>query len=281
MIAAFRRAAWRIPRPAPRPRSVRLVEKAQQQIPLRARERQRGPWPRPWHAPRGGPTTPGAIAIHQYTVRLERPTGTAQMPTCGVSSATASITRPRSCRPLRRQPQCHARFFWASMISSAREYGADGRCRAPVAELAVPRHPASAPAFSARVPPRRPRRLACTSSRSSRSRCARVAGTPQSVPASLQRSTSESRRRLSLPENLRRLAIATTSGSRRAASSEAASPVALRGTCDAASQAVPSNPIIEHFSNEVIVMSCLCSKLPETGVSPHSGTGGNERATSY
>ena len=37
-----------------------------------------------------------------------------------------------------------------------------------------------------------------------------------SVPASLQRSASASNRRFSLPENWRRLAIATTSGSRRA-----------------------------------------------------------------
>src|ERR1017187_855311 len=48
-----------------------------------------------------------------------------------------------------------------------------------------------------------------------------------SVPASLQRSASASNRRFSLPENWRRLAIATTSGSGSGASSEAASPVAL------------------------------------------------------
>src|ERR1019366_8225799 len=42
-----------------------------------------------------------------------------------------------------------------------------------------------------------------------------------SVPAFLQRSASASNRRFSLPENWRRLAIATTSGSRRAASCEA------------------------------------------------------------
>jgi hypothetical protein len=49
-----------------------------------------------------------------------------------------------------------------------------------------------------------------------------------SVPASLHRSASVSKRRFSLPENLRRLAIATTSGSRRAASGETVPPVALR-----------------------------------------------------
>jgi hypothetical protein len=31
---------------------------------------------------------------------------------------------------------------------------------------------------------------------------------------------------------------------------------------------------MEDFSNEVMVMSYLYSKLPETGVSPHIGTGG-------
>src|ERR1035437_10147889 len=49
-----------------------------------------------------------------------------------------------------------------------------------------------------------------------------------SVPASLQRSASASNRRFSLPENWRRLAIATTSGSRRAAASDGASLHALR-----------------------------------------------------
>jgi hypothetical protein len=31
---------------------------------------------------------------------------------------------------------------------------------------------------------------------------------------------------------------------------------------------------MEDFSNEVMVMSYLYSKLPETGVPPHIGTGG-------
>src|ERR1019366_6665471 len=83
-----------------------------------------------------------------------------------------------------------------------------------------------------------------------------------------------SNRRFSLPENLRRLAIAATSGSRRAASCEAVSPVALRAPSEAASQEAPDNPFVEDFSNEVMVMSYLYSKLPETGVSPHIGTGG-------
>src|SRR5450756_726178 len=102
-----------------------------------------------------------------------------------------------------------------------------------------------------------------------------------SVPASLQRSASASNRRFSLPENRRRLAIATTSGSRRAASSEAVSPVALRAPSETASEEEPDNPFIEDFSNEVMCMSYLYSKLPETGVSPHIGTGGGESKRSY
>src|SRR6202795_3929232 len=95
-----------------------------------------------------------------------------------------------------------------------------------------------------------------------------------SVPVSLQRSASASNRRFSLPENWRRLAIATTSESRRAASSEAVSPVARRAPSATASEEEPDNPFIEDFSNEVMGMSYLYSKLPETGVSPHIGTGG-------
>ena len=96
-----------------------------------------------------------------------------------------------------------------------------------------------------------------------------------SVPASLQRSASASKRRFSLPENCRRLAIATTSGSRRGASCEATSPVALRAPSATASREEEAdNPFVEDFSNEVMVMSYLYSKLPETGVSPHIGTGG-------
>src|ERR1019366_6914787 len=94
-----------------------------------------------------------------------------------------------------------------------------------------------------------------------------------SVPAALQRSASGRNRRFSLPENLRRLAIATTSGSRRA-SSEAVSPVALRAPSAMASEEEPNNPFVEDFSNEVMRISYLYSKLPETGVSPHIGTGG-------
>src|SRR5450830_14041 len=96
-----------------------------------------------------------------------------------------------------------------------------------------------------------------------------------SVPASLQRSASASNRRFSLPENWRRLAIATTSGSRRSAASEAVSPVALRApSATASEEEEPNDPFIEDFSNEVMCMSYLYSKLPETGVSPHIGTGG-------
>src|SRR6202790_536040 len=106
--------------------------------------------------------------------------------------------------------------------------------------------------------------------------CSRRRNAP-SVPTSLQRSESASNRRLSLPENWRRLAIATTSGPRRAPSLEAISPVALPAPSATASEAEPDNPFREDFSNEVMVTSYLYSKLPETGVSPHSGTGGGPR----
>src|ERR1017187_7942082 len=94
------------------------------------------------------------------------------------------------------------------------------------------------------------------------------------VPTSLHRSASASNRRFSLPEKLRRLAIATTSGSRRAASGETISPVALRAPSATVSPEEPDNPSKEDFNNEVMCMSYLYSKLPETGVSPHIDTGG-------
>jgi len=65
--------------------------------------------------------------------------------------------------------------------------------------------------------------------------------------------------------------MATTSGSRRAASSEAISKVAIRATSETASR---DDPFVEDFSNEVMFGSYLYSKLPEAGVSPHIGTGG-------
>src|SRR5664279_5541497 len=102
-----------------------------------------------------------------------------------------------------------------------------------------------------------------------------------SVPASLQRSASASNRRFSLLENWRRLAIATTSGSRRAAASEAVSPAALRASSATASEEEPNDTFIEDFSNEVMCMSYLYSKLPETVVSPHIGTGGIDLAGKY
>jgi hypothetical protein len=98
-----------------------------------------------------------------------------------------------------------------------------------------------------------------------------------SVPAALQRSASASNRRFSLPENLRRLAIATTSGSRCAASWEALSPVVLRAPSATASQEDSDDPFEEDFGNEVMCMSYLYSKLPETGVPLLIGTGGRER----
>src|SRR5450756_3160806 len=52
-------------------------------------------------------------------------------------------------------------------------------------------------------------------------------------------------------------------------------PVPMPGTPSAtASKEEPNDPFIEDFSNEVMCMSYLYSKLPETGVSPHIGTGG-------
>src|SRR5271165_1681478 len=91
--------------------------------------------------------------------------------------------------------------------------------------------------------------------------CSRRRNAP-SVPASLQRSASASNRRFSLSENWRRLAIATTSGSRRGASP------------DAVADGVPDNPFIEDFSSEVMGMSYLYSKLSEAGVSLHIDTEG-------
>src|SRR5882724_11090029 len=99
-----------------------------------------------------------------------------------------------------------------------------------------------------------------------------------SLPAALHCSASASNRRFSLPENLRRLAIATTSGSRREASCEAVSPVALRAPSETASEQEPDDPFAEDFSNEVMCMSYLYSKLSETGVPHHIGTGGSRHA---
>src|SRR5664279_1843286 len=99
-----------------------------------------------------------------------------------------------------------------------------------------------------------------------------------SVPASLHRSAAASNRRFSLPENLRRLAIATTSGSRRGASGETVSPVALRAPSATASPEEPDNPFKEDLNNEVMCMSYLYSKLPETGVPLLIGTGGHDLA---
>src|ERR1019366_7382189 len=88
------------------------------------------------------------------------------------------------------------------------------------------------------------------------------------VPTSLHRSASATNRRFSLPEKLRRLTIATTSGSRRAASATV-------------SPEEPDNPSKEDFNNEVMCMSYLYSKLPETGVSPHIDTGGTHQGSTY
>src|SRR5277367_1089864 len=94
--------------------------------------------------------------------------------------------------------------------------------------------------------------------------CSRRRKAP-SVPASLQRSASASNRRFSLPENWRRLAIATTSGSRRAPSPEAISPVALPAPSATASEEEPDNPFREDFTNEVMFMSTCTLNCPRQG----------------
>jgi hypothetical protein len=81
-------------------------------------------------------------------------------------------------------------------------------------------------------------------------------------------------RRLSLPEKLRRLVIATTSGSRCAASGEAVSPVALRAPSATASPEEPDNPFKEDLSEEVMCMSYLYSKLPRDRCSTSHWHGG-------
>src|SRR5277367_4172035 len=91
--------------------------------------------------------------------------------------------------------------------------------------------------------------------------CSRRRKAP-SVPASLQRSASASNRRFSLPENWRRLAIATTSGSRRTPSPEAISPVALPAPSATASEEEPDNPFREDFTNEVMFMSTCTLNCP-------------------
>src|SRR5271156_5213209 len=91
--------------------------------------------------------------------------------------------------------------------------------------------------------------------------CSRRRNAP-SVPASLQRSASASSRRFSLPENWRRLAIATTSGSRRAPSPEVISPVALPAPSATASEKEPDNPFREDFTNEVMFMSTCTLNCP-------------------
>src|ERR1035437_203819 len=101
------------------------------------------------------------------------------------------------------------------------------------------------------------------------------------VPTSLHRSASASNRRFSHPEKLRRLAIATTSEPRRAASGETVSPVALRAPSATASPEEPDNPFKEDLNNEVMCMSYLYSKLPETGVPLLIGTGGRRAALDH
>lgn len=55
---------------------------------------------------------------------------------------------------------------------------------------------------------------------------------------------------------------------------EAVAPLALRAPAVTASEEEPVDPFIELFSNAVMCMSYLYSKLPETGVPHHIGTEG-------
>src|ERR1700735_3789735 len=94
-----------------------------------------------------------------------------------------------------------------------------------------------------------------------------------SVPAALRRSASARSTRFSLPENRRRRPIAKTSGSGRCAP-EALSTLALRSPSGRASEEASVDPFKELFDDEVMCMSYLYSKLPETGVPHHIGTQG-------
>ena len=101
------------------------VEKAQQQILLGDRERQRGPWPRPRHMPRRGHPMPGAIAVHEPAVQRERLTGTPQADVRGELGHGQHHASPFVSSAVGSPSATHS-FFWASMISSARS---SLRCR--------------------------------------------------------------------------------------------------------------------------------------------------------
>ena len=95
---------------------------------------------------------------------------------------------------------------------------------------------------------------------------------PGSPPA-LQRSASASSARVSLAENWRRRPIAKTSGSRDGAF-VSIGPLTRRAPGVAQAPQEPMEPFMELFSDEVMCMSRLYAKLPETGVPHHIGTAG-------
>jgi hypothetical protein len=101
------------------------VEKAQQQILLGDRERQRRPWPRPRHTPRRGHAMPGVIAVHEPAVQRERLTGTPQADVRGKLGHSEHHASPFVSSAVGSPSATHS-FFWASMISSARS---SLRCR--------------------------------------------------------------------------------------------------------------------------------------------------------
>src|ERR1035437_1541932 len=99
-------------------RKALAVEKAQQQILLGDRERQRGPRPRLRYAPLRGHAVPGAIAVHEPAVQRERLTGTAQADVWSELSHGEHHASPLVSSAVGSPSATHS-FFWASMISSA------------------------------------------------------------------------------------------------------------------------------------------------------------------
>ena len=74
-IKSRARADQGVPCWSPASKSGNAVEHLEQQLLLEARERQRGPWPRPRRAPRADGAVPGSIAVHEPTIQPERLAG--------------------------------------------------------------------------------------------------------------------------------------------------------------------------------------------------------------
>ena len=123
--------------------------------------------------------------------------------------------------------------------------------------------------------------LACARSRSSRSRCARGAGTPRAY----RPPCSARPRRATAASRSRRTGAAWRSprppghGAPLPARPSLQSPYGLLPRRPRRKN--PDNPFKEDFSNEVMCMSYLYSKLPETGVPPHIGTGSDAPIRSH